>query len=261
MLQNHLKRIFKNKVKLLFVVLVFLIPLLSGLDILKNNFVFQLAGSQKPNPQFSTFLAAQQERNFIFHTILMWFLPLYLLVIVGDEGTEDYKTGYRNILIERIGKKKYLLDKMVFSFCFCFVMFFAAMLLNYIVVNVVCYGGKSMIIDPTDSPWNFLYTWGSQHPMVTNIGFMAVTSFFAGLSGSLGSMLSLTLHDRRIVYPLAFLLWFFYDLFTKTSLFYLFQPFTEYGFETLIPLFVNTLLLYVVLIIGMYFWEAKHETI
>lgn len=40
--------------------------------------------------------------------VLTGYLPLFLAIIVADDCIEDYRIGYKNILITKRGKNKYL---------------------------------------------------------------------------------------------------------------------------------------------------------
>lgn len=75
------------------------------------------------------------------------FLPLYLLVIVGEECIVDYITGYKNILICKMGKNKYILQKMKSAFIVSFTIVFVGLGLNLILSQVVFNGGTNTPFD------------------------------------------------------------------------------------------------------------------
>nr|AAA22587.1 type-II membrane binding region [Bacillus subtilis] len=43
--------------------------------------------------------------------ILLWFLPLYFLLLCADDSIQDYKTGYHYILISKVGTKNIVWKK------------------------------------------------------------------------------------------------------------------------------------------------------
>ena len=79
------------------------IPILDIVQIYYQDIIKINGEIGKPYPLYVTFLSCYSQGH-IFNDYL-WFLPLYLLVIVGEESIVDYITGYKNILICKNGKK------------------------------------------------------------------------------------------------------------------------------------------------------------
>lgn len=67
----------------------------------------------------------------------------------------------------------------------------------------------------------------------------------------------MAIKNRKIVYPLLFLLWFL-TAHTDKSIMLIIQPFCEYGLDTKIPVFVITLGIFVVLTIGAAIKEVHY---
>lgn len=79
------------------------IPILDIVQIYYQDIIICNGEMGKPYPLYVTFLSCYSQGH-IFQMIYLWFLPLYLLVIVGEESIVDYITGYKNILICKMGK-------------------------------------------------------------------------------------------------------------------------------------------------------------
>ena len=97
----YLKRIINDKIKLGFIFLLFLLPIMD----LISKLVSIHHGATPMAPWSSTFLSLTST-SFIFHSLFFNFLPLYLLIISCDDCFEDCTTKYRNILISKWGKKE-----------------------------------------------------------------------------------------------------------------------------------------------------------
>ena len=85
------------------------IPILDIVQIYYQDIIMCNGEIGKPYPLYVTFLSCYSQGH-IFQMIYLWFLPLYLLVIVGEESIVDYITGYKNILICKYGQPQLLPD-------------------------------------------------------------------------------------------------------------------------------------------------------
>ncbi|MEG0978586.1 MAG: hypothetical protein RSC30_01430 [Oscillospiraceae bacterium] len=168
--------------------------------------------------------------------------------------------SYNNVLISKIGKKQYINEKLISSFFIPFFIMFLSLILNYILVFIVFKGGDWWILKGIDLPNNKLFTLSVGHPVVTNIVYSIVTSFFCGLSSSLGCAFSLIFKNKLYCYPATFLVWYILSH-LKNPLTILFQPFTEHDFNTIIPSFLISVTVFLVLIIAIYIYEVYHEKI
>lgn len=254
-LRFYISRILHNKIKLFFICLILIMPSLEIIQIVFDVIYF---GLPRPNPNYVTFLAGY--RGHVFESIMLWFMPLYLLIITAEDSIEDYDIGYRNILISKIGKKNYYLNKLVGSFAVAFVIVLVALLIDIILLHTLFSGGQDMPVDPNDSPENLLYTISNAHPITANIVFAVVTAFLSGLISMVGAALAIVVHNRKIVYSVTFLLWFI-PVLLKTSLMLVVQPFSEYDFDDLIPIFLSVSVSYIVIVAVVTVWEVKFEEI
>lgn len=100
-MRQQLNRIISDKKSIGMIIFMLVIPILDIVQIYYQDIINGEIG--KPYPLYVTFLSCYSQGH-IFQMIYLWFLPLYLLVIVGEESIVDYITGYKNILICKMGK-------------------------------------------------------------------------------------------------------------------------------------------------------------
>ena len=79
--------------------------------------------------------------------VLEGYLPLFLAIIVADDCIEDYRIGYKNILITKRGKNKYFALNMLKSFTVSFFVLIIPLLLNLLMVHIVFAGGTYIPAD------------------------------------------------------------------------------------------------------------------
>lgn len=161
-------------------------------------------------------------------------------------------------------KKNYIKTKLKSSFLTSIVVVGMGLFINFILVQFsykegtyLRYGGDYMIYDANTMPETLLFEWSYTNPVLANLIYIVLTMLFAGLIGMLGTMLSIVFHDRKLVYALTFAVWFVPILF-KNSFMLVFQTFSEYGFDTVIPLAIWSAGLYILIIAVLVVWEEKY---
>ena len=132
------------------------------------------------------------------------------------------------------------------------------MLMSEIIFNTATYSIFSENL--VDEDKTSLFYIEATHPTVTNIIYIFTTSLLSGAIGAAGAALAIAIKNRKIVYPLLFLLWFL-PAHTDKSIMLALQPFCEYGLDTKIPVFVITLGIFVVLTIGAAIKEVHYAKI
>lgn len=259
-MEYQLRRILSERKKIILVFLMIIAPSLEILQVLQEHWKY---GVELPYPMYATFLSLYS-RGHIMQSLYLWFLPMYLLILVGEECIEDFKIGNKNILICRIGKKEYIKTKLKSGFLTSITVVGMGLLLNFILVQFAYiggthlrYGGDYMVYDAKLMPETILFEWSYRNPLLTNLAYIILTMLFAGLLGMLGTMLSIILHDRKLVYAITFSLWFVPILF-KNSFMLVFQPFSEYGADTVIPLAVWIAGFYMLITGALVVWEGKY---
>ncbi|WP_141603790.1 DUF2705 family protein [Terrilactibacillus laevilacticus] len=251
-MRSHFNRIINNKLSLLMFTIIILIPLFDLFQLIKSSNLFNIIY----HPAFASFLSGAA-RGHAAQILLLWFLPLYFLLFVADDPIQDYKTGYRYILISKLGKKKYCLEKLMSSFIFSFSAMSISLLINFEIAYTVFYGGTyNNDLSKINLSNNMLFNISIDHPYIAYLCFALICCTMAGCAGLLGASLSLFFLDREYVYPATFFIWFLMVL-KQHSLMYLFQPFAEYGFDILIPIFILAILVFSIIPALVFIYEVK----
>ena len=217
--------------KLAFIILLLVIPLGDIGQMLYD--LYQNPDAQMPDPRYVAFSALYTVgTNHILHKIMFWFLPIYLLIITGEDSLEDCDTGYRNILQSRMSKKQYVWGKARNAFCLSFLILFVSLMLNYGLLQLIFHQGKYIWLTPDIYPAdeNRMYTIGYGCPVVVNLANIMITSILGGCISTVGTCLAMYLRDRKIVYSVTFMLWFIFVL-TDDGLMSILHPFTNMIFE------------------------------
>jgi len=186
----------------------------------------------------------------MFQAVFLWFMPLVVIVIAVEDCIEYQKIGYQDILISKAGKKQYILHQLLKGFWAIFLLVEFALVINLILVHIVFEGGQFSPYS-MDGTISELHNWEMSLPIVTNLIFATITAFFSGLITMVGIITTFQTNDRRIVYGITLIFWFVPFL-RKNSLMLLFQPYAEYGIETLMPIGVSVGLLYMLYILLCY---------
>ncbi|MBT0134712.1 hypothetical protein G4229_13700 [Listeria seeligeri] len=251
-MKSQLTYLLNNKTTRGMFILILLIPCVEILQLC----IMVPADEVAIHPAFAFFLAGSSKGH-ITQILLLWFLPILGLLLGTDSSIQEYQTGVRNIVINKIGKKAYILQKLATSFILCFITMFAALLLNFILVNIIFRGGTyQMGLDGAGS-LNSLFDISMQNPYLADIGFGFVACLMAGMAGLIGASASLFFLNKKFAYPAAFFVWFLMIL-PNNSIMFIFQPFTEYGLETILPISLVFSLI-VLLIVGiLYLYEVRY---
>lgn len=221
------QRILHDRVKVFFIIVLMVIPLMDIGQILLD--FYQAEKTIQPDPRYLAFSALSTTgTNHILHKLMFWFLPIYLLIIVGEDCIEDWDTGCRDILIGRMGKKQYIWGRMRNSFTFCFLLILCSLMLNYGLLQMIFHQGTDIwIVEGLYPPEeNRMYTIGYEHPVPVNLAVILMASVFSGLIGAIGSGFAMCLHDRKLVYAITFMLWFVFII-ADGGLMSILHPFTN----------------------------------
>ncbi|MCR8872002.1 hypothetical protein MRBLBA21_005031 [Peribacillus frigoritolerans] len=255
-MQSHLYRIIHNKLSWVIFSIIILIPCIDAFQLLLLK--FQLGNEVEYHPAFAFFLSGST-RGHAAQMILLWFLPLYFLLLGADDAIQDYHTGYRYILISKVGRWKYCLEKLQTSFFVSFSTMLSSLLVNFILVFLLFNGGTfKKGLNGINSTDNLLFTISMNHPYVAVLGFSLVCCVMAGFSGLIGSSVSLFFLDRKYAYTASFFIWFLLVL-RPSSIMYLFQPFTEYDFNILVPILSTSLIIFLIIPVLIIIYEAKYN--
>ncbi|MFC1286486.1 hypothetical protein [Bacillus paralicheniformis] len=249
-MKSHIYRIAKNKLSLLIFLIMIFIPCIDIVLLLLTNTNY--------DPTFAFFLSGAS-RGHAAQMILLWFLPLYLLLLCADDPIQDYKTGFYQVLVSKVGRKKYCTEKIMTSFLISFSTMCVSLFINFIMVHILFFNGTfKNDLEQIKFPDNLLYTFSMSHPYYAILLFSIVCCMLAGLIGALGAGVSLLFRDKKYAYPACFFIWFLLVL-KKKSLVYLFQPFTEYGLDVLLPILITSVSIFFILIFIIIIYQVKYN--
>ena len=111
----------------------------------------------------------------------MWYLPLPLAIVVADDCIEDYKIGYKNILVTKRGKNKYFVLNILKSFVISFLIIIIPLLLNLLMVHIVFAGGTYLFMDPESIKAIPSMAEYYSHPMFYNLLCILLLSLAGGV--------------------------------------------------------------------------------
>jgi hypothetical protein len=249
---SHIQRIVRNKINVMAFSILLLIPMFEIVQLL----IYQNNSEETFHPAFAFFLSGSS----IGHApqiLLLWFLPIYFLLLGTDDAIQDFKTGYRNVLISKIGRKRYFLEKIVTSFTISSTTMFISLFINFILVSIIFFNGTfSKGLMEMEIGENKLFAFSVAHPFITITLFSILSCILAGLAGTLGASTSLFFLDRKYAYSAAFFIWFLLVL-NKQSLTYLFQPFSEVDFDLLLPIFFLAISILITIPLIVFFYGVK----
>ncbi len=249
-IKYYFKRIINNKIKLGLILLIFAYPITDIYFTLKD---INLGGSV-PEPNMASFLT-----SFIYsgaQMLLLWYLPLYFLLIAADNCIEDFKLGYKSILVTRWGKKKYFAVNILKGFIIGFFVILLSLVLNLVMTQIVYKGGSYTGLDSNDQLGKEIL----KHPLLTNITYIFVTSFITGIVSMGAVAMAIALHNRYLVYPIVFLLWYIPVSFDKSIILAL-QSFTEYSLLDVLPTILIVIGINIATVIFAYIKEMKYEQV
>lgn len=247
-----IKRLWKDPIRNILFFIILFYPLVEIVFYLKDIPL----GGKVYYPDYSFFLMCNTAGiGHMFQALLLWFMPIYCLVLTADDCIEDNNLGLRNVIISKIGKKRYVLSHLAKSFIYTFILVLGALFINLVMVHIIFAGGK---FSPFTDEGNFVslfYQWEVNHTLLTNILFSLITASMCGLIAMVGTISAIMIRSKKVVYGITMVFWFIPFL-QKNSLMYLFQPHSEYVLDTLVPIGVTVSCVYIVYILFGYFKEV-----
>jgi hypothetical protein len=242
-----------NKTKIV-IALIFLIPMI---DILLNYNDY----SGMILPYLGTFLSGSSQGH-IPQILLVWFLPVFMLIMCGDSYLDDYKTGYRYIMGTKKGRSNYyqktLLGNMLLSFVAVVISLLVNMLLAFILFNN---GDFDLGLTIDILPENSLYTFALTYPYLTNVIYIIVFGLFASLCTGCSTVICWIFPNKTYAYPLSFIVWFLHIIGLGTSLPMIVQPFNEVYFDEYIKTFSFTVLFFICVIFIGFVYKVRTDEV
>lgn len=251
-IKSELYKVVKSTRSIIFIVVIFLIPFIDlimnicsvYLDYWLNTEVYidGIAKSSIYHPVVGSFLSGISEGH-IAQMLLIWFLPIYSMLIVGDSYIREFGCGYNNIIFTIEDRKNIVKGKIIVSFFVMFIVSLVSMMVNFCISQIVFLNGNNMLGLEGLGVVNGFVRKCLQHPNIAYVMYILMYSIIAGGCGILCSCVSFIIPDNRIAYPVVFFAWIL-QIISPYSLTYLTQPFIEYGPEYFLP----ALLIFVVII-------------
>ncbi|WP_249596370.1 hypothetical protein [Peribacillus frigoritolerans] len=212
-------------------------------------------------PHLATFLAASSLGH-MMQILLIWFLPIFLLIMCADSYIQDYKTGYRYIVATKKGRYSYYKTMLLGNMSFAFLVMVGCLLLNMIIAYFVFMNGEfDMGLSPDLSPENPLYTFNNKMPAVTNVVYIIIFGFYTSLCAGMATVLSWCFPDIKYTYPLSFVIWFSQILGLNYSLAMIIQPFNEVTLEAFILIFFRSTILFLAVITVGFMYKVKSDEV
>lgn len=119
--------LYKNKIRLLTIIIVFLI--------VNSSIIFDI--QNHPVPWAGNFITGLQEGH-IPQVLLMWNLPIYTLLIAGDKLYFEKKDKLLKLKLMR--SKHYILKHLIYIAIYTFIIFTSILLINLILALIFFHG-------------------------------------------------------------------------------------------------------------------------
>lgn len=256
-MKSNLLRIIYNKRSMLVILFLFLLTIFDfSMHLIADKVMYTELGI-KYHPAFASFLSNTTEGH-IWQKLMLWFLPIYILLICSDHYINDVATGYNHILIGKIGKQRYIRNLMLEAFIFPMVIMFIILIINYILNLWFYHGGTDFA--GLQGFKGFWFELSLYRPNLTYVIFVICTSLLTGVCGLLCSCCSLIFPDYKYAYPLTFIIWFF-GISVDYSIAFLTQPFAEFGFDWLIPIWGAVIGIIIILTVSVYIYKVNTDEI
>ncbi len=249
----YLKRLFNDPLKVSVLLFIMLLPFFETIwyiaELIKYNTV--------TNPSYSAFLCAGSVGiGHIFQGILLWFAPLYFLILCSEDCIQDIETGNINSLISKWGVKKYIKTNLLKSFLFSFSIIQISLIVNLLVTYSFFWGGTESRIITSINEIDF-YSFSVANPLLMNIIYILLTSVIIGIISVSGTALAIALRKRKFVYPICLFMWYL-SCTIPDSLLYATQPFTEYGLDKTYKIIIIFILINIIITMAIYIKETKY---
>lgn len=253
---SNIIRISKDIKGKFFFIFIIVLPLIDLAQLYLSNLKFKISY----NPIFAAFLTGSSEGH-ISQILLFWFLPIYLLLLCSEMYIQDVNNGYNSIIISKVGKRRYIRSQLLTSFFTPALTMFFSLIINWAASYLIFHGGTfSTNFFETDWSTNSLAVFSQEHPFLIYFLFLLNVCFITGLAGVMGMCISFISPKRAFVYPVTFFFWFI-QVVLHSTIINLFQPFTELELSNILPVFVRTILIFLILTSCMYVIKVKTDEI
>ncbi|MCO7128262.1 hypothetical protein NIE88_21265 [Sporolactobacillus shoreicorticis] len=265
---SEIMKILKSKTSIIVISFLFLLPFI---DLFFNwyavfmDFILHpdayggnLSASSILHPSMAAFLSGASIGH-VAQMLMIWLFPLYFLIAYGDCLCTEYKNGYSNIIVSKVGKKRYMKVKFIVSFLFSSLLFLCNLTLNYLLSLIVFHNGHSFMGIESFTNMHFWMRLSLVHPYIVYTLYILFFSLITGLYSMFITAISFVFHEKKWVYSIAFFIWIMLIL-SPYSLTYLMQPFIEYGMSYMIKaLLVFLFITLITTVLSYIYYGGKDE--
>lgn len=209
--KSEIYRIWKGKRFLLGAIYFFLVSCFdlylgwknSAFNIYGENFDYK----ELIHPTYAAFLSGSTEGH-VGQMIIIWILPLYIMIIIGDSYIQEKRVGFIYFKLQRAQKRRILLTDIKLTFAATCIMFAIVLLLNLLLSYLIFHGGKDFydLQDYVQYMGKFnAYQFG--HPYLT---YFLYILFFSGIAGVLAvtcKCITWIVPKYGISYMISFFMW------------------------------------------------------
>ena len=248
---NELKKLFLSK-KRVFVLLMFLlIGILYFIHGLITDFhIYPIDPAYMMVDRMFLGIAYFWGTEYVM--IALYVMPIWMLVIYTDILIKEISSGYSKLIIIKMGKTKYFIQKITSNFLITAGIMLTMLFINYVLVNISSIAYTNL---PDQHTYLRFVESGSiaekelLHPQISMLKKIFLTSFYTGLWGIITTNIIYLFKEKKFVYPLVFFSWFYLVGSRKFNVMIAIQPYIKfeygekYAFYTTISLLVVTLLM------------------
>ncbi|AFS01351.1 hypothetical protein [Lentilactobacillus buchneri] len=254
MLLSEISAIISSRRSKRTILICVLIVLLAEFLAWQSNFpgLFQLYPNGIPskeiiNPPTAAFLAGNSSGQFL-QIILIWFMPIFIIMITLQRIIERTHGGSNYLLSTRMGTldKFFVRSELVQFFIFStfYMILFGC---DFVVAIILFHKGTSFMGMEDSAKYSHLLHLEIEHPYVAYILFVIIVSLAFGLFSVVIYVLALSIRKTILVYPISLGLWIFMIALPYSSSYFT-QPFIEYDWNEYIGSLISFLLICVVVI-------------
>lgn len=145
----------------------------------------------------------------VFSSGYMYVLPIALVMINAEDCVDDQTSHLKNVIVTRIGLKKYVGLHLLKSFFVAFTLVAGGYLLNLLLVHIVYRGALFTGMSRDFFDHTAYWSWMLTHQTLTNIIHILIYALLAGLISLVGTVTALQVPNKKIVYAVCVLIWAF----------------------------------------------------
>ncbi len=187
-------------------------------------------------PAFRSFLTSST----LGHTpqvIIKWYLSIHILLLCVEDTILEVKNRSHYNIIARIGHKKYILQTIKKNVVITIIVFGSLLSVNFL-LNVLLHHNATIsevwyseALNPQNPNYTTYTNFQFTYQNITYILYIIAFLVISGLIAMLATLVSMVVKDEKIVYPLMFIVYFYFEQSNSLGIYGIMQPFTEHSFR------------------------------